>query len=136
MGPAKGSPPQPSFPMTFRGTVVHGDQRGRAIGFPTANVRLQEESLPRFGIYAGRLDGMPAAVSIGVRPTFGHDLHPTLEAHMIGFHGDLYGREVTVTLVERVRDELKFDTVEELIAQIADDVRVVKAILSTSSREK
>lgn len=119
--------------MTVRGPVVQGDQRGRVIGFPTANVLLDEEALPSFGVYAGRLDGMPAAISIGVRPTFGNNLQPMLEAHVIGFGGDLYGREVAVTLVERVRDELKFDSVEELITQIRHDLHVVTRILSTGA---
>lgn len=121
-----------NYPITVRGPVVHGDQRGRVIGFPTANVLLDEEALPSFGVYAGRLDGMPAAISIGVRPTFGNNLQPLLEAHVIGFDGDLYGREVTVTLVERVRDELKFDSVEELVAQIRHDLQVVARVLSTT----
>ena len=121
--------PSPELPITVRGAVVHGDRRGRLIGFPTANVSLLGGVLPGFGVYAGLLDGMPAAISIGVRPTFGNDLQPALEAHVIGFKGDLYDREVTVTLVARLRDELKFDTADDLTAQIQRDVDAVMEIL-------
>lgn len=125
-------PLQQSYPIIIRGRVVHGDQRGRVIGFPTANVLLQREALPEFGVYAGWLDGRPAAISIGVRPAFGDGLRPMLEAHVIGFDGDLYGRDVTVTLVQRVRAELKFNSVEALVSQIRYDVDLISETLSAA----
>lgn len=115
-------------PIVLRGTVIHGDKRGRELGFPTANVALTPATAPAYGVYAATLDGRPAAVSVGVRPTFGTGLEPLLEAHVLDFSGDLYGREVEVVLVERIRDELAFSSVAELCERIAADVRAVRDI--------
>lgn len=113
---------------TVRGVVVGGDQRGRQLGYPTANVRPAPGTpLPAFGVYAGRMLDRAAAVSIGVRPTFGDGLEPLVEAHLLDFEGDLYGREVELEIVERLRDELRFDTVEALCAQIEADIDAVRA---------
>jgi len=89
--------------MSFTGTVVRGDQRGRTLGFPAANIRIPGLDASAFGVYAGRVDGRAAAISIGVRPTFGDDLEPLLEAYILDFDGDLYGLTVEVQLVERLR---------------------------------
>ncbi|MFN8035741.1 MAG: bifunctional riboflavin kinase/FAD synthetase [Acidimicrobiia bacterium] len=126
-------------PHAVRGVVQHGDERGRAIGFPTANVAVPEEILlPADGIYAGTFVGPDrvermAAISIGRRPTF-HVEQPCslLEAHVLDFDGDLYGREVEVRFVERLRAEQKFDGVDALVAQIARDVDRTRALLRRS----
>lgn len=121
------------FPVAehvLSGKVVHGDQRGRLLGFPTANVRIAGPRVPRFGVYAGRLDGHPAAVSVGVRPTFGSDLEPMIEAYLLDFEGDLYGRHVCVELLEFIRGEEKFDSTEALVQQIQDDVALVHGVTS------
>jgi 3,4-dihydroxy-2-butanone 4-phosphate synthase len=120
--------------LVVTGEIVHGDQRGRLLGFPTANVRLQGSSLPRFGVYAGRLDGSPAAISVGVRPTFGDDLQPLLEAHVLDFTGDLYGRKVSVELLEFIRDEQQFDDAESLVERMRDDVRRVRDVIADHDR--
>lgn len=116
--------------LLVTGEVVHGDQRGRLLGFPTANLRVRQDQLPRFGVYAGRLDGSPAAISVGVRPTFGEDLQPMLEAHVLDFSGDLYGQKVTVELLEFVRDEREFGDAETLVEQMRDDVRRVRGVIA------
>jgi len=115
----------------LRGTVVHGDHRGRELGFPTANVRLGEEARDvTFGVYAGRVDGRAAAISIGVRPTFGDGLEPLLEAHILDFQGDLYGSDVVVELVQSLRPEQAFDGVGELVEQLHADIAAVRAALA------
>ena len=118
---------------TITGVVVRGDQRGRELGFPTANVRLPSGfEPPNFGVYAGLLDGRPAAISIGVRPTFGAGLEPLLEAYILDFSGDLYGETVRVELLRLIRGELKFTGASELVEQMHDDVDRVRAIISES----
>ena len=111
------------------GTVVRGEQRGRELGFPTANIRIAADAGLEFGVYAGRALGRPAAVSVGVRPTFGDELEPLLEAYIVDFDGDLYGRELTVELVEYLRPELRFDSVEDLVAQMHADVAAVRSLV-------
>lgn len=118
-------------PLVISGVVVHGEKRGRLLGFPTANVPTPVEvQPPTYGIYAGLADGRWAAISVGVRPTFGDGLEPLLEAHLLDWDGDLYGREIEVALYERIRPELKFATVEELVAEIERGVDRVREIMS------
>ncbi len=119
-----------------RGVVAHGDARGRELGFPTANVSVPGSILlPTDGIYAGwfeRPDGRehPAAISLGRRPTFYETADASLlEAHLLDFTGDLYGEAVGVRFVERLRGELKFDTVDDLIAQMGRDCDAARAVL-------
>ncbi len=116
--------------------VVSGDQRGRLLGFPTANVKLPHEiCLPSDGIYAGwylRPDGvpLPAAINLGRRPTFYEDQpYSLLEAFIIDFQGDLYGEPARVQFVERLRAELKFDGIDTLIAQMHRDVAKARHVL-------
>jgi riboflavin kinase/FMN adenylyltransferase len=111
-----------------RGVVEHGDERGRTWGFPTANVAVPEEiMLPADGIYASwyqRPTGevLPAAVSLGRRPTIYEDQpYRLLEAHLLDFDGDLYGERAEVRFHTRLRGEERFDSVDELVAQIRDD---------------
>jgi riboflavin kinase/FMN adenylyltransferase len=120
-----------------RGRVVHGDQRGADLGFPTANVAVPAEiQLPADGIYAGwfmRPDGEahPAAISLGTRPTFFDDTEPSvLEAHLLDFRGDLYEETASLSFVARLRDQVRFDSVEGLIAQIESDIGATRRVLS------
>ncbi len=112
---------------TIDGTVVEGAKRGRELGFPTANLKTDNELIPPNGIYATAIaiDGQvyPSATSIGQNPTFGESLATTIEAHVIGQSMDLYGRSVRLAFVQRLRDERKFPDVESLIEQISADVR-------------
>lgn len=110
-------------PFTLAGIVAHGQALGRTIGFPTANVTPGRPDLliPREGVYAGRLLGHPALVNIGHRPTVGDDGHLSIEAHVIDYDGNLYGRPVELELTRRIRDERKFPSLDALRAQIALD---------------
>lgn len=125
-------------PHEVRGKVVRGDGRaGSSLGYPTANVAVPSEILlPADGIYAaryGRPDGsvLPAAVSLGRRPTFYPEGAPLLlEAHLLDFTGHLYGEEARVRFVGRIRDELRFDSTEALVDQIALDVADARRMLS------
>ena len=123
-----------SFALT--GTVVRGQRRGGPLGFPTANLDLETGmAYPGDGIYAtwayvGETRHM-AATSIGVRPTFDEGGH-SIEAFIMDFDGDLYGREIRLEFVQRLREERKFDTVEGLQEQMARDVDRTRALLQTS----
>jgi riboflavin kinase/FMN adenylyltransferase len=114
-------------PYRLSGIVVHGDARGRTIGFPTANMRLNDKRkiVPKVGVYAVRVEiaeGVyPGMMNIGYRPTFGEDDEPRLEVHLIGFEGDLYGMKLTVHFEARIRDEMKFSGIEELRSQLNKD---------------
>ena len=127
-------------PHEVRGRVVEGDRRGRELGFPTANVALPADvCLPADGIYAGRFRGddgewRPAAISLGRRPTF-YDAqeYSLLEAYLLDFDGDLYGQPAAVQFVERLRGEQRFDSVDDLVAQMGRDSDAARAILVTAS---
>ncbi len=121
-----------------RGVVGHGDERARELGFRTANVEVPDEiCLPADGIYAGwyfRPDGVarPAALSLGRRPTFYDDAETSLlEAHLLGFDGDLYDEPARVRFVAHLRDELKFEAVDDLIAQMGRDCVAAGDLLAT-----
>jgi riboflavin kinase/FMN adenylyltransferase len=125
-------------PYRLEGEVVRGDGRGRAIGFPTANIDVWEEKmLPKKGVYAGwaHLDGetFMAAANIGNRPTFNGGL-VTVEAHLLDFDRDIYGQNLIFDVVAFLRPELKFNSVAELIAQIDQDVIQSRAILEKPPR--
>ncbi|HEY7017897.1 MAG TPA: bifunctional riboflavin kinase/FMN adenylyltransferase [Gaiellaceae bacterium] len=114
-------------PAEVEGTVVAGDARGGTLGFPTANLRPDPELLvPGYGIYAGQADGHRAAASIGVNPHYGGD-ERRIEAFLLDFEGDLYGRRLRLELWERLRDERAFESEAELVAQIARDVDATRA---------
>lgn len=118
----------------LRGTVVEGAGRGREIGIPTANLDLPDGLvLPARGVYAGygrlRARQVPAALNVGIRPMFPSE-REVVEAHLIGFEGDLYGRELTVGFCRRLREERRFDTVEELVAQIRRDIEETLEVVS------
>jgi riboflavin kinase / FMN adenylyltransferase len=120
---------------SLAGPVVHGDARGHLIGFPTANIHIPpEKAIPAFGIYAcwAIINGErhQAAISIGIRPTFVYDQPDVrVEAYLLDFDSNLYGQTVKLDFVKRLRDELKFPSVEALIAQIESDVETVRTIL-------
>lgn len=117
------------------GEVVHGDHRGRTIGFPTANVAVGPQNLlPADGVYACEVtlaDGAvhPAVTNVGVRPTFGA-LNRTVEAHLLDWSGDLYGQHIRVAFVQRIRGEQKFNGIDELKAQIARDADRARELLA------
>jgi riboflavin kinase / FMN adenylyltransferase len=109
------------------GVVVAGDARGGTLGFPTANLSVAPDLLvPAFGIYAGSTLGQRAAVSIGVNPHYGGQ-ERRVEAFLLDFEGDLYGRRLVIELWRRLRDERAFASEEELVAQIARDVADTRA---------
>jgi riboflavin kinase/FMN adenylyltransferase len=115
------------------GPVVHGRERGRTIGFPTANVQSRTEALPPDGVYATRIileDGGHASITnIGMRPTFGEP-ERTIEAHIFNFDRDIYDRNVKLEIVERIRPERKFESAQALAAQIASDLERARQILA------
>jgi len=117
------------------GPVVHGRERGRTIGFPTANIQPRTECIPPDGVYATRIvlaDGTyPSITNIGMRPTFAEPAR-TFEAHIFDFDRDIYGQEVKLELIERIRPERKFASGQELATQIAADLRRAKEILATA----
>jgi riboflavin kinase/FMN adenylyltransferase len=114
-------------PLEVDGIVVSGDQRGGTLGFPTANLRVEPDLLvPQFGIYAGAVGDRRAAVSIGVNPHYG-GAERRIEAFLLDWTGDLYGRRLVVELWRRLRDERSFASEADLIAQIAADVEETRA---------
>ncbi len=120
-------------PYQLTGTIVQGDQRGRTLGFPTANFAVDPgKLLPGRGIYAARISGAglhhTSAVSIGIRPQF-DGTHELVEAFVLDFSGDLYGQRLTLAFVERLRDEQRFDSVEALVTQIQRDVDRARALV-------
>ncbi len=109
-------------PPEVEGIVVEGDARGGTLGFPTANLAAEPDLLvPKHGIYAGHAAGHRAAISIGMNPHYGGD-ELRIEAFLLGFAGDLYGKRLVVELWRRLRDERAFASEQDLVAQIARDV--------------
>jgi len=121
-------------PFLFEGEVVTGDQRGRELGMPTANI-VPDDALvcPSHGVYAAWAHGHPAAVNVGVRPTFDTGRGLLVEAYLIGFDGDLYGDTLRIAFVERMRGEKRFDSVDDLIEQMQADVRQAEDICAATS---
>jgi riboflavin kinase/FMN adenylyltransferase len=121
----------------MEGEVIHGEKRGRELGYPTANMSVAGLHLPKFGVYAARVDVLSGpqtgsylgAASLGVRPMFGHN-SPNLETFLLDFSGDLYGQHISVALIDYLRPELKFDGLPGLLAQMAQDVATSRQILS------
>ena len=122
-------------PYALTGQVVHGEKRGRLLGFPTANIQATESyTLPKNGVYLVRVlvqnQWCAGVMNIGTKPTFHDQTHRSLEAHLFGFEGDIYGQLVRVEILDFLRDEKKFFSVDELIAQIRSDVQEAHARLA------
>ncbi len=124
-------------PYAITGRVVEGQHRGRELGFPTANVRTPNELLPLAGVYATTvvIDGAmrPSITNVGLRPTFGDVEGVTVEVHVLDFSGDLYGREIELAFVQRLRDEHRFDDVGGLRNQIEADRRHAERLFGRMS---
>ena len=123
-------------PFSLLGTVVPGDHRGRSLGFPTANLNPHNEVLPPDGVYAARVylgsDQRLGVVNVGTRPTFAHATPSRLiEVHLFDFDSDLYGQEIEVALVAKLRGEQTFASAEVLQHQIRDDIAIARQILAT-----
>jgi riboflavin kinase/FMN adenylyltransferase len=123
-------------PYMLEGEVVHGDERGRELGFPTANLVPDPRLVtPGFGVYAAFANGHPAAVNVGTRPTFDSDLGVLIETFLIDFSGDLYGQNLRVAFVEKLRDEVAYEGVEPLVAQMNLDVENARRICANFTEE-
>ena len=118
--------------------VIHGEKRGRELGYPTANMALVGLHLPKFGVYAVKVDVLTGpqtgsylgAASLGVRPMFGVNT-PNLETYLLDFQGDLYGQQLSVALIDYLRPEMRFDGLPALMDQMARDVAQSRAVLAT-----
>ncbi len=124
-------------PFQMRGEVVRGDQRGRELGFPTANLIPDERLVcPGHGVYAARVDGDAcAAVSIGVRPTFGTGRAVLIEAYLLDREEDLYGRRLRIEFLARLRGERRFESVQALVAQMHEDVRRTRELCARTPHQ-
>ncbi|MEO7431741.1 MAG: bifunctional riboflavin kinase/FAD synthetase [Dokdonella sp.] len=125
--------------FSIGGHVVRGQQLGRTLGYPTANIRLGTRTSPVGGIFAVRVHGvdagpMPGVASLGIRPTV-NGTEPLLEAHLFDFDGDLYGRRIEVEFVQKLRDEEKFDGLDAMVRQIDRDADQARATLGVASQE-
>ena len=119
-------------PFMVEGEVVTGDQRGRELGFPTANIVPDDSfAYPGHGVFAAFADGVPAAVNVGVRPTFDSGRGVLIETYLIDREEDLYGHTLRVAFVERLRGEKRFPGVEELIAQMRIDVEEARRVCAS-----
>lgn len=123
-------------PYTLHGRVSHGDARGRTLGFPTLNLPLHRRAVSLRGVFAVRVAGLaatplPAVANLGWRPTV-NGRYPLLEVHVLDFSGEVYGRRVQVSFVQRLRDERRFDSLDALRRQIDDDVRAARAVFAQS----
>ncbi|UCC65325.1 MAG: bifunctional riboflavin kinase/FAD synthetase, partial [Anaerolineae bacterium] len=123
-------------PFRLRGEVVLGDRRGHTIGFPTANLALVEEhAIPARGVYAawarvGERQRVPSVVNVGIRPTFDTTERTVVEAHLLDFDADLYGQQLTLDFIARLRGEQRFDGVAELVAQVGRDIERARRIFA------
>ena len=115
-------------PYSISGKVIHGAQLGRKLGFPTANVHMRHERPALTGVYAVKLDGLNGVANLGVRPTIAGVPKLLLEVHLFDFDGDLYDKHVQVEFFHKIRDEMKFDGLDALKAQIAKDAQAARAL--------
>jgi riboflavin kinase / FMN adenylyltransferase len=117
-------------PFQITGPVVHGDKRGRTLGFPTANLIPPDGFVvPGHGVYAACAGGNPAAVNVGVRPQFQTGRGELIEAFLLDFDGDLYGQQLPIRFLKRLRGERRFPSVDALVEQMTQDVEQVRALL-------
>lgn len=123
-------------PFLLAGEVVHGDKRGRELGFPTANIVPEERlACPGHGVYACRAGERLAAVSIGVRPTFQTGRAELIEAHLLDFDGDLYGSALELSVLARLRGERRFESAQALVAQMRRDVQRTREIAAAHRQD-
>lgn len=127
-------------PFSLRGQVVSGDQRGRVLGFPTANLDIKpDQALPGDGVYVtiAHIDHklLPSITNIGTRPTFGGGKR-TVETYLLDYKGQLNEQKLTIDLIDKLRDEKRFDSAEELKTQIAKDIAKARAILDKKMKQK
>src|SRR5437667_238634 len=123
-------------PFSLRGPVVAGDRRGRTLGFPTANMAIGlDRALPAYGIYVTRVyvreSAYESCTSIGIRPTFDVEPRPVVETFILDFDEEIYGREMQIDLLHRLRGEERFASAEELIAQMEKDVGATREWFDT-----
>ncbi len=119
-------------PFLLEGRVVEGDGRGRELGFPTANIVPADDVVcPGHGVYAAFADGRPAAVNVGVRPTFDTGRRLLVEAYLIDFDGDLYGHTLRIAFVSRLRGERRFPSVEDLVEQMHRDTEEARNLCAS-----
>ena len=124
-------------PFSILGTVVSGARLARVLGYPTANINPHHEAMPPSGVYAVRVKFnkklFKGVMNIGVRPTFydhGRDTEPSIEVHIFGFHGSIYGKDLEIVFVKRMRPEKKFNTIDSLIKQVKRDEKSARRLLS------
>jgi riboflavin kinase / FMN adenylyltransferase len=120
---------------SISGKVVHGAKRGRELGFPTANIHMKHERPALTGVYAVKLDGLHGVANLGVRPTIKHGVAGVpkllLEVHVLDFNSDLYGKHVHVEFLHKIRDEMKFESLDALKTQIAADIMIARNFFNT-----
>lgn len=139
-GDFAGAEPLLGRPFVIDGKVEYGNQLGRTLGYPTANIHLQQRISPVQGIFAVRVGlgesecSWPGVASLGVRPTVNQVSQPLLEVHLFDFDGDLYGQRMAVEFVAKLRDEQKFDGLEPLKTQMALDARRARQLLGMNPR--
>ncbi len=139
-GEFSGAEPLLGRPFVIDGKVERGNQLGRTLGYPTANIHLRQRKAPVQGIFAVRVGlgesecSWPGVASLGVRPTVNQVSQPLLEVHLFDFEGDLYGKRMAVEFVAKLRDEQKFDGLEPLKAQMALDARMARELLGMNPR--
>jgi riboflavin kinase/FMN adenylyltransferase len=139
-GEFAGAEPLLGRPFVIEGKVEYGNQLGRKLGYPTANIHLPQRVSPLRGIFAVRVGlgegecSWPGVASLGVRPTVNQVSQPLLEVHLFDFEGDLYGQRMGVEFVAKLRDEQKFDGLEPLKAQMAQDSRLARELLGMNPR--
>jgi riboflavin kinase/FMN adenylyltransferase len=139
-GEFAGAEPLLGRPFVIEGKVEYGKQLGRTLGYPTANIHLQQRVSPVHGVFAVRVGlgegecSWPGVASLGVRPTINEVSEPLLEVHLFDFDGDLYGQRMAVEFVAKLRDEQKFDGLEPLKVQMAADARMARELLGMNPR--
>ena len=119
-------------PYSMSGKVVHGAKRGRELGYPTANVHMRHERPALSGVYAVKLDGLPSVANLGIRPTIVGVPKLLLEVNVLDFSEDLYGQHVRVEFLHKIRDEMKFESLDALKTQIGKDVAVARSFFAAS----
>jgi riboflavin kinase/FMN adenylyltransferase len=128
-------------PYHVSGEVIHGDNRGRALGFPTANLNIwSERILPKTGVYAGWVhingENVPAVTNVGYRPTFeNQSTRPQVETHLLDFEGDIYHRTISISFLAHLRDEQRFANSQQLVQQVREDIRIAREILEVTDHE-